>query len=238
MRTLIARTVTLASLLVSFTAVAEVKLGAYVIPGVLEVNKSGDYDKILTKVGEAGGVAVNYSVLPAARLEDEFKAGNLDCIFPLDARFWDGKEKLNSEPVNVAKIYIFSKAGDGPYTNLDALKGKTVGVRNGISYGPKTNTTAVKFDAVSDDDKNVQKLNAGRIAAFLSFVPDMWFWSKEKKMALPNYDPKQPLDTHKDAFLCRDSKSTQDFVKQFNAGVVKLRGSGELKALLGDSYVP
>ena len=238
MRSLIAHTATLAALLLPLTAVADIKLGAYVIPGVLEANKSGDYDKILQKVGEAGGVPVNYAVLPAARLEDEFKAGSLDCIFPLDARFWDGSEKLNTEPVNIAKIYIFSKAGEGPYTSLDALKGKTVGIRNGISYGPKTKTNAVKLEAVSDDDKNVQKLNAGRIAAFLSFVPDMWFWAKEKKQALPNHDPKQPFDTHKDAFLCRDNKATQDFVKGFNAGVVKLRASGELKALLGESYVP
>lgn len=238
MRTLITCTLTMATVLASLTAQADVKLGAYVIPGVLETNKSGDYDKILQKIAEAGEVPVNYAVLPAARLEDEFKAGSLDCIFPLDARFWDGSEKFNTEPINVAKIYLFSKAGDGPYTSLDALKGKTVGVRNGISYGPKAKTTVVKFDAVADDDKNVQKLNAGRIAAFLSFVPDMWFWAKDKKQALPNFDPKQPLDTHKDAFLCRDSKATQDFVKKFNAGVVKLRSSGELKALLGDSYVP
>ena len=66
----------------------------------------------------------------------------------------------------------------------------------------------------------------------------MWFWAKEKKQALPNHDPKQPFDVHKDAFLCRDNKATQDFVKGFNAGVVKLRASGELKALLGESYVP
>jgi len=238
MRTLIARTVTIGAMLLPLAAWADVKLGAYVIPGVLETNHSGDYDKILKKVGMAGGMPMSYAVLPAARLEDEFKAGSLDCIFPVDARFWGGSEKLNTEPLNVAKIYIFSKAGDGPYTNLDALKGKTVGVRNGISYGPKANTTAVKFDPVADDDKNVQKLNAGRIAAFLSFVPDMWFWSKDSKQALPNYDPKQPFDTHKDAFPCRDSKAVQDFVKQFNSLVVKMRGSGELKALLGDSYVP
>ena len=110
MKNVFTATVIAAALAFPLHANAQVKLGAYAIPGVIETNKSGDYDKIIAKIGAVTGNTINYEVLPAAQLESAFRSGKIDCFFPLDARFWDGKEKLNSEPLNVAKIYIFSKA--------------------------------------------------------------------------------------------------------------------------------
>lgn len=229
-----------ASLAVSLHA-AEVKIIGYQIPGVVETDKSGTYDKIVAKIAADTNSPVNYTSLPAARAEDEFKRGHFDCIFPLDARFWTNSEKgklINSEPINVAKIYIFSKAGEGPYTSLEPLKGKVVGLRRGFSYGPKTADSGVNFEEVTDDDQNVYKLKMGRISAFMAYVPDMWFWAKDKNQSLPNHDASQPFETHKDAFLCRGGPATEAFIKTFDAGLIKLRNAGELKSMLGETYVP
>lgn len=210
---------------------------AYLIPGALEENKVGDYDKILTVISKMIGKPINYEVLPPARVENGLKTGSLDCVIPLDRRFWDGKESLiNSEPLNVAKIFIFSRKNEGPYTSLDQLKGKKLGARRGMPYGPKIDKDYL-LDLVTTDDQNVQKLNSKRIDAFLAYYPDMPLWAKEHKSPLPNH-AQVPFDTHKDAFLCRDTPDVREFLKSFDEAVVKLRKSGELKKMLGDTYVP
>lgn len=221
------------------TVEAAPKLGAYAIPGVFELDKTGSYDKALARVASEAGLSLDYAVLAPGRVEDDFKQHKLDCVIPLDARFWSSAEKvINSEPLNVAKIYVFSRAGDGPYTSVEQLKGKRVGARRGMPYGPKYDGSGIKAELVNDDGQNVQKLNAKRIDAFLAYVPDMWQWASASKQPLPNHDEQQPFDIHKDAFLCRDTAATREFLKAFDAAVVKIRASGELQRILGSSYVP
>jgi ABC-type amino acid transport substrate-binding protein len=221
------------------TVEAAPKLGAYAIPGVFELDKTGSYDKALARVASEAGLSLDYVVLAPGRIEDDFKQHKLDCVIPLDARFWSSTEKVvNSEPLNVAKIYVFSRAGDGPYTSVEQLKGKRVGARRGMPYWAKYDRSGINVELVNDDGQNVQKLNANRIDAFLAYVPDMWQWARDSKQPLPNHDGQQPLAIHKDAFLCRDSAATREFLKAFDAAVVKIRASGELQRILGSAYVP
>jgi ABC-type amino acid transport substrate-binding protein len=217
---------------------AEPKLGAYAIPGVFEADKSGTYDKVLAQIAANSGLQLNYAVLAPGRLEADFKSQNFDCIIPLDARFWGDGKLANSEPLNIAKIYLFSRTGEGPFTSLEQLKGKRIGARRGMPYGPAFDSSGVKAELVNEDDQNVQKLMAKRIDAFLAYVPDMWEWSKNKQQPLPNHDKGKPFETHKDAFLCRDSAETRAFLKAFNEAVIKMRASGQLQQLLGSSHVP
>jgi ABC-type amino acid transport substrate-binding protein len=218
---------------------AEPRLGAYAIPGVFEPDKSGNYDKVLAKVAKDSGLKLDYVVLAPGRLETDFKDQKFDCVIPLDARFWSSNDKtFNSEPLNVAKIYLFSRATEGPYWNLDQVKGKRIGVRRGMPYGPVFDGSGLQAEVVNDDDQNVQKLAANRIDAFLAYVPDMWEWSKEKQRPLPNHDQTKPFETHKDAFLCRDTAETRAFAKTFNDAVIKIRAAGQLQQMLGSSYVP
>jgi ABC-type amino acid transport substrate-binding protein len=218
-------------------AQAAPKIVALAIPGVFEADKSGDYDKVLAKVA-ANGVTVDYSVIAPGRAEADFKERKFACTMPIDVRFWPGKEKLvNSEPMNVVKIFLFSRTGEGPYTSLDQLKGKLIGARRGIPYGPKLAASGMTPELVNEDDQNVQKLQAKRIDAFLAYVPDMWFWAKDKKQPLPNHDKDHPVDIHRDALLCHDTPENRAYIKAFDAEVVKLRASGELQKILGPSFV-
>jgi ABC-type amino acid transport substrate-binding protein len=218
-------------------AQAAPKIVALSIPGVFEPDKGGDYDKVLAKVA-ASGVPVDYTVAAPARAEAEFKEKKVGCSTPIDVRFWPGKEKLvNSAPMNVVKIYLFSRPGEGPYTSLGQLKGKHLGARRGLPYGPKLASSGMTPELVNEDDQNVQKLQSKRIDAFLAYVPDMWFWSKDKKQPLPNHDKDHPFDIHNDALLCYDTPENRAYLKAFDAVIEKLRSSGELQKILGPSYV-
>lgn len=217
---------------------AEVNLGAVGIPGLLTQDKSGTYDKILARVGVVRGKPINYIVLSPARAESGLRSGALDCIIPFDHRFFTSAETLlNSAALNTAKIYLFSRPGEGPYNNLEQLSGKIVGIRRGMPYGPKLDEK-VKTEAVNNDDQNVAKLALRRIDAFLAYVPDMWLWAKKNNTALPNYSVDKPIDIHQDAFLCRDSVETRKFLQSFNKALGTMQKSGELRTLLGEFYVP
>jgi hypothetical protein len=214
------------------------KVVAMAIPGVFETDKSGDYDKVFARM-QAGGAAVDYAVLAPGRAEAEFRERKFACFVPFDVRFWSGAEKLvNSQPVNVAKIYLFSRPGEGPYTSLDQLKGKRLGARRGLPYGPKLGSSGLTPELVNEDDQNVQKLAAKRIDAFLAYVPDMWLWAAEKKQPLPNHAKDQPFEVHNDALLCWDTPENRAYLKTFDAMMLKLRASGELQKILGPSFVP
>jgi ABC-type amino acid transport substrate-binding protein len=218
---------------------AEVRLGVYAIPGLFTADKSGDYDKILSRAFAIANLDVSYIRAEPEQIEADFKSNKLDCVIPLDERFWSESGKFfNSAPLNTAKIYIFSGKDDGPYTSFEQLKGKKVGARQGMPYGPKFDAAKLNAVLVNDDDENAKKLAAGSIDAFVAYVPDMWVWSVTRRSTLPNHDRAKPADVHRDAFLCRDTQAARDFVKAFDNAVKTMKSSEELQKLLGRSYVP
>lgn len=218
---------------------AELRLAAYAIPGVFAVDKSGDYDKVMARISATSDLKFNYAAIAPDQLEADFKAGKLDCVIPLDARFWAEPGKFfNSVPLNVAKIYIFSRNDVGPYTSFSQLRGKKVGARQGMPYGPKYEAAELNAELAENDNANVVKLAAGTIDAFVAYVPDMWSWASTKRQPLPNHDRNNPADVHRDAFLCRDTPAAHQFMNAFDAAVIKLRDAGELKQILGRSFVP
>lgn len=215
---------------------SELKFAAYKIPGLFEKDRTGTYDKIISHLSKILDKPIIYEVLPPGQLEYQFQRKKLDCVIPLDRRFWHMNGNfINSEPLNIAKVYIFSRIGEGPYTRIDQIKDKKIGARIGIPYGPKADN--LKLELAQTDDQNVQMLNAKRIDVFLAYFPDMLLWKNTHTLSLPNHSI-TPLDIHNDAFLCKDTPETRKFLTSFNAAVVKIRQSGELKQMLGNVFVP
>jgi len=95
-----------------FAQQEKVIISAYEIKGVVEQDRSGDYDQVIQKVIRAFGQGVDYRTRPTPRANQEFENKEIDCIFPVDERFYKSQAKLvNSEPVNIAKVYIYSREG-------------------------------------------------------------------------------------------------------------------------------
>jgi ABC-type amino acid transport substrate-binding protein len=218
------------------TAHAAPKIAALGISGLFAPDKSGDYDKVLAKVASSG-VEVNYTVFAPARANVEFSSGQYACLAPAIGLPESNEKLVNSQPLNFVKMYLFSRPGEGPYTSLDQFRGKRLGARRGMGYGRELKNSGVTLEFVNTDDQNVQKLAAKRIDAFLAYVPDMWLWASDKKQPLPNHDKEHPLNIHKDMLLCRDTPEVRAYLKLFDAAIVKMRASGELRKVLGLSYV-
>lgn len=215
---------------------AAVTLGAYDIPTLLQKDGKGSYDLIFAEVNKIAGKNWRYQVLPPSRVDKDFASKVLDCIIPLDKDFFAGGNVMQSDFFNMAKIYIFTKEGSQPLAGVADLKGLKVGARRGMPYGPEFDAAGLKVNYSNTIEQNIKKVQAGRIDAFVAYVPDAWFAFKSLGLKmLPHNDV--PMIVHEDGFLCHDTPDSRLFIKEFNTALTQLKNSGKLKTMLGDTYV-
>ncbi|MCP4264532.1 MAG: amino acid ABC transporter substrate-binding protein [Candidatus Brocadiaceae bacterium] len=219
---------------IALNASAEMNLVGYDIPTLTQVDGQGAYDKIINQVKSVSGKNWNYTVMPPARADNAFSSGSADCIGPLDKDFYTGGDVIQTDYFNIAKIYIYTAEGSTALTSAEQLKGKNVGARKGMPYGPDFDSAGLKVSYVSSIDKNLKKLKAGRLDAFVAYVPDAWFVPGVQALS---HDENKPLAVHEDAFTCKNTTAAQAFVKEFNAALAELKSSGKVREILGDTYI-
>lgn len=211
----------LAGLLLSFSVAAEVVIYAIDIPGLHDKQGGGIYDKPINEALVSKGKAT-LKVLPPARAEKSFAGCSNCCLSPanLNPEFYDyGSEVVQTEPMGVAQIHIFSQPGAPVITSLDELKGKKIGVRNGMPYGKSFDAAGLKTNATSDIGKNIAKLEAKRIDAMVAYVPDAYdAFEAAGKEPFP-HAKESPVAVHPDALICRGV--SQEVIDTFNAHVQK-----------------
>ena len=103
------------------------------IKGLHQTDGKGEYDQIINKTLVSKGLAT-LKILPPARAESEFIACANCCWSPanLNKEFYNFNfEPKVTEPMGVAKIYIFTAPGKPVLDNLESLKGLKVGIVHG-----------------------------------------------------------------------------------------------------------
>ncbi len=146
-----------------------------------------------------------------------------------------GDEYTESEPMNTAKVYLFGPPGGSVYTELSQLKGKKIGVRRGMNYGKGFAAAQLKISMVNDLAQNIKKLEMGRIEAVIAYIPDMYLTLSDLNKPMLPHDAAKPLAIHKDALVCKGVASS--FMDTFNKNLKALEASGDIRKILGDSYV-
>lgn len=216
---------------------AEVTIIGTDIPGLHQQDGKGVYDVIVNQTLVSKGLGA-LKVLPPARAEAEFKSCQNCCFSPANKNpeFYDfGGDVSVSEPMNVAKVYIFSAPGKRPFSSYADLKGKKVGVRRGMIYGNSFDAANLKASEANSLEQNIKKLETGRIDAMVAYVPDAYLaLSGMGKGEFP-HTKDQPTAIHNDALVCRGVPA--GFLDQFNQNLKALSSSGKLNSILGDSYV-
>ena len=205
------------------------------IPGLHQKDGQGVYDQVISKVAPNSDVQID--VLPINRAVDIFKTCENCCYSPgnKDPNFYDYDEAVvETEPMNVAKVFIFSAFNQQPVSDLSNLIGRPVGVRHGMPYGSEILDSDIKFELVNRLHQNFMKLERGRVDAVLAYAPDVFIYLEERGAKYP-YDPSQPAGSHRDGMVCRGVPD--EFIRSFDEGIRELRQSGEIKEILGINYV-
>ena len=200
----------------STSALAQVTIYSTDIPGLHQKDGQGDYDKIINKSVVKSGLA-KLVVLPPARTVAKFKQCSNCCYSPANKNpeFYDfGANYVETKPMGVAKIYIFTRSGEKVISSLSQLKGKRVGARRGMPYGKTFDNSGLKVELVNTIAQNIKKLKVGRIYAFIAYIPDAYtVFEKMGMKPLPHAKDK-PVAVHEDNLVCKGVSPS--FIKKFN----------------------
>lgn len=198
----------------------EIKLMAYDIPAILQADKHGEYDLIIEQVNKLQGQKWRYTIAPPARVDKMFENKLIDCILPYDKAFYFDKTAINSAPLNIAKARIYSLSNEA--MSLSSLKGKIIGARTGMLYGPEFDALNLNVSYVGSIEQNIEKLLSQRIEAFVAWSPDIEAALLKKGLTLIR---SEPFVIHHEAFLCHDTPISRTFIATFNNGLEKIKSA-------------
>lgn len=228
-------TLIITSLFIGSAGANENSVAALQVDGLFQKDGQGLYDQVFTAVQKhAAGLIESQTVAPNRALQD-FESGKVACLSPANTNtnfYKFSFATTQSKPMSVAKIYIFSKAGSAPISDLSALQGMKVGVRSGMPYGAQVTSSGLKLIEARTIEANVRKLEAGRIDAFIAYVPDAYSAFENMGIDKLPHAENTPIAVHEDALLCRNDKGGEQIVSQFNAALDELEQSGELARIL------
>lgn len=194
---------------------ADTRVIAQDLPGLHQKDAKGDYDAFYAKAG------IKLEVLPVARAYNEFE-GCVDCCLTpsnKDPEFYDYNKPsyIESKPLDVAKVYIFSPPGKPVEVNINALKGKRIGGRIGMPYGKSVEKALPDIQLTPELVQSIKKLEAGRLDFLVDYEPDVISALKAMGMAALPYDASKPLSAHRDSLLCKDTPANRKLIEKLNS---------------------
>lgn len=209
------------------------------IPGLHQADEMGSYDLIIKEAFSASQSPLKMQLYPLSRGEKAFKHCFNCCLSPMNNNpefYLPQVGVVETEAMNVAKVYAFSARGQTVYSSLESLKGKTVGLRKGMPYGKSVAAADLDWIYVRELKKHLILLDKGRIDVFLAYVPDAYLMFAENNMAPLPHDRANPIAVHADALLCRGVPTS--VIRGFNAAIRQMKKDGRMQKILGDSFIP
>jgi polar amino acid transport system substrate-binding protein len=179
----------------------------------------------------AAGVDVELVPLPYARCMKEVDNGLLAGCFDTlrDART-ETKYRWHKEPLFKARIAIYGrKSQPDARMDLQALRGFRVGVTNGYDYGEAfDNDSSMLRDMSSSDLTSLRKLAAGRVDYALVYDRVAKQIAKQHPELASNFKQRGVLvEPQLYISFARDFPGIADTISRFDAGLEKVRKSGE-----------
>ncbi len=205
------------------------------IEGLFQADGQGLYDQLLSAAMGLEKNLFSFQILPPKRALYAFTKGQYDCITPANTSpyFYQFKfSTILSEALSEAQIYIFTAAGSKPISNLEALRGKRVGMRRGFPLGREADQAGLKIMQAESYETSIKELEQGRIVAFLAYKPDIdVVFAKLNMKPLPHVADK-PIATHQDSVLCQGSESGLKAVSIINRGLKEMQKDGSFEAIM------
>ena len=228
-------------LLLTFSAFSEpleIFLGE--IPEVHEIDGSGVYDQVLSKVMPSQ-YPYQLKVLPPKRAIRDFEACHSCCLSPANGNpEFTSYSSLNGfvelPPMNIAMPFIFSPYGGDPITELSTLKGKSIGMRHAMLFGKTFFHRAKEFDInlilAPTLNSLFRMLDQKRVSAVIAYTPDAYLFFTENSLKPYPHAKDLPIIIHADTMVCKNVSEL--FVESYRNNMKKIRDSGELIEILGD----
>ncbi len=214
--------------------VGEFKIHQTIQPGKDAVGFQGYSWDVIRQSFHEMGYTIHLSIIPWVRGMTYIKNGQTDILFPAGKN--TGRQRLfyySEEPVNEVNFVVYVRA-DAPikWKELESLKGLTIGVKRGFSYGNQWNAAVgIKKNNVNKILQGFQMLNAKRLDGFIGYEYN-WDYVLKQNNLKHNYR-KIPLFSTSSEYLIALKKNPdgKDFLKAFDTGKKDLIKTGQLEQI-------
>ncbi|GEM_PF-928902 len=219
----------------SVRAEEKFKIALMDIEGVFQADGQGLYDQLLAKAMGLQKSLFSLRILPPKRALYAFERGQYDCVTPANTSpyFYEFKfSTILSDTLSEAQIHIFTAAGSEPISDLEALRGKRVGMRRGFPLGREAGRAGLKIMQAERYETSIKELEEGRIVAFLAYKPDIdVVFAKLNMEPLPHVADK-PIATHQDSVLCQTTEAGLKAISIINKGLKEMRENGSFEVIM------
>lgn len=155
----------------AFTCFGGIKIGSFPINRFVESENTGTFVKVLREIEKRTGVSCDLTISPVKRVMGDFETKQIVAYFPAVPQTMP-KNAIATKPYTHKKIFAFSQISTPIANNIDDLKGKTIGLTTGYSYGAEIEKLqkdgSVKTEYVENDVSGFQMLVRGRIDFFIA----------------------------------------------------------------------
>lgn len=194
----------------------------------------GFVSRIVTEAFRLEGITVQYEFYPWARAYHVARNGAVDASIGWYRTEEREQEFLFSDPVFVeSQVFFFLKDKPLPWSNLDDLRGKSIGATLGYTYGEKfkqlEDSKALDVQRTGSDEQNLRKLLANRIDAVVlsRAVGTRLVQTLEPELAKRiSFDPRPINSGPLHVIFPKSSAHSSELLAQFNRGLKRLKASG------------
>jgi len=201
----------------------------------------GIYPALLTEISKRSGIELEVVAIPWKRALLELDAGQagIGALYKNSDRIkkYDFSNKLFDE---VQIVYVRS-GHEFTFTGVGSLKGKTVGVIRGWSYGDEFDAAVksgnITTEEVSSDEQNFKKLILGRIDAMIAIRE-----SAAAAIAAGEYKDKvaglsPPVSISSDYIAFVNSAHKIDVIDKLNKAIKAIRDDGSFDLIVNTVVV-
>jgi len=219
-----------------------IKIYTYLLADRLNVQQTLSYNKVLHHITQGlDKDSVEFVPAPIRRSQRSFKTNERSCVFPTTVEALKLVHKadlghrtlVQSDPFDYTSIRLFTSLDHPKITNLDQLKGKTVGHLLGSVGKRMLKGVDTITQSATDEGRLVRLLAHGRIDVLMGHYPDT-------AMAIDRLGAK-PLHYHDDMtiyhtearIVCHNFSDANSLISQVNPQIKRIRQNGKMQEWLG-----
>jgi polar amino acid transport system substrate-binding protein len=202
-----------------------------------QLPQQGPISEIISEAFKLVGYTAEIRFLPWARALDLGRQGVVDGLTGI----WYSKEReqwfLFSNPLPGNEIILLKRKGDPPerFTNLEALKGFTIGTVRGYVNPEGFDAAGLKVEAVTEDVQNLLKLRSHHLdLVLIDKGVARWLIHQKMDQASDLFEELTPALVSNSQYLAisKTTKDAKQLVDAFNQGLTLLTKQGSLKRIL------
>jgi ABC-type amino acid transport substrate-binding protein len=208
-------------------------IGTYEIPGLTFVKQNGHYSGEFYKLGQKilkkSNPGIRLNVLPAKRVLNDFKNGNIIGFYPaLDQLVEQVPFKVcKTREFAFKKDFIFYR-NDKKAKTINDLKNSIVGITRGYSISEAIlKNKNFKISVAQSDSANLQMLSKGRIDFYIAEENTALYQIKILRLNNISYDSSSPVFRQSAYFAFSNTEKGKSLCREVDKSLASLNESGE-----------